>query len=117
MADGAPKGEALVLPEMANAESTTAGAFTNGRRPLGGSAPAIDPASRVSVSERTGYVKEDGRFSLKAGTESKSAAALQEEDRLLRCLSAAHITQADLSDGSRARLSGSCSGPQNRRLP
>ena len=79
-----PEGEAFVLPEMANAEPTTVGALTNGSRPLGGSAPAIDPASRASVSERTGDVKEDGRYSLKAGTESKSAAALQEENRLLR---------------------------------
>lgn len=60
---GAPEGGTFTLPEMANAEMNTVGAVTNGSQSLGGSAPAISPASATSVAQSETHGKE--KFSLK----------------------------------------------------
>ena len=57
-----PEGDTFALPEMANAEMNTVGAFTNGSQSLGGSAPAISSASEASVAEKRLTVK--ARFSM-----------------------------------------------------
>lgn len=57
-----PEGDTFALPEMANAEMNTVGAFTNGSQSLGGSAPAISSASEASVAEKRLPVK--ARFSM-----------------------------------------------------
>lgn len=57
-----PEGTAFALPEMTNAELTTAGAFTNGSQSLGGSAPAISSASTASVAESESSVKQKYSF-------------------------------------------------------
>lgn len=56
-----PEGGAFTLPEMANAEVNTVGAFTNDSQSLRGSAPAINSASIYSITENAPSVK--GRFS------------------------------------------------------
>ena len=52
-----PDGGAFLLPEMANAEMNTVGAFTNDSQSLGGSAPAISSASDTSVASNAASVK------------------------------------------------------------
>lgn len=58
-----PDGGTFSLPEMANAEMNTVGAFTNDSHSLGGSTPAITSASNVNVTETGENVKE--KFSRK----------------------------------------------------
>lgn len=66
-----PEGTAFALPEMTNAELTTAGAFTNGSQSLGGSAPAISSASTASVAESESSVKQ--KYSLDDDTRELNA--------------------------------------------
>lgn len=65
-----PKGETFMLPEMANAEMNTVGAFTNGSQSLGGSAPAINSASGSIISKDVDGV--NTRFSAAASTEEST---------------------------------------------
>ncbi len=79
-----PEGGTFTLPEMANAEVNTVGAFTNDSQSLGGSAPAISSASDTSVAEGEtgvkgerntlkGYFDENGRFVLPRAAEEDAA--------------------------------------------
>lgn len=54
-----PEGETFILPEMANAEMNTVGAVTNNSQSLGGSAPAINSASKFSIPASGGNVNTD----------------------------------------------------------
>lgn len=71
-----PEGATFTLPEMANAEMNTVGAFTNGSQSLGGSAPAISSASMTSITQKTAENKEENlepaELSLPALTEEDS---------------------------------------------
>ena len=55
------EGTAFALPDMANAEPNTVGAFTNDSQSLGGSAPAISSASEPSI--RSSDRKSQEKFS------------------------------------------------------
>lgn len=57
-----PEGDTFTLPETANAEMNTVGAFTNNSQSLGGSAPAINSASMRSISKGGENVKPPTRF-------------------------------------------------------
>ena len=67
-----PDGGTFLLPEMANAEMNTVGAFTNDSQSLGGSAPAISSASDASVTSNGASVKpelsDEARYSLAGDT-------------------------------------------------
>ena len=58
-----PDGNTFTLPEMANAEVNTVGAFTNDSQSLGGSAPAINSAPTANIAQQEGESKK--KFSLK----------------------------------------------------
>lgn len=79
-----PEGNNFALPEMANAEVNTVGAFTNNSQSLGGSAPAISSASTTNVAESGQDVKE--RFSV---DENQTAERDEELEGILSDLQAA----------------------------
>lgn len=101
---GAPEGGTFTLPEMANAEMNTVGAFTNGSQSLGGSAPAISSASATSVAQSQTHGKEkfsltgdpDTRYSLMSSEISDMSNRLTEQLQAVNARAdAGEITQEE----------------------
>ena len=71
------EGKAFELPEMANAESTSAGGITEAAKATGAVTPTIDSASGISITENGMPVK--GKFSV--AEETKTAWNTDKEQR------------------------------------
>ena len=74
---GPPEGKAFELPEMANAESTSAGGITEAAKATGAVTPTIDSASGISITENGMPVK--GKLSV--AEETKTAWNTDKEQR------------------------------------
>ena len=75
----ATDGSAFVLPEMANAVSTSVGGFTEAAKSSGEVTPAINTASDEKISRMASNVKPDIRHSLKTDSHGRRLTGAQEE--------------------------------------